>query len=188
MPDAAVDDPVRIFAREFVGIGTAVRVWCTIGVTFKGDGRYGDDRACSKPLFQIVIFRLAFSQAEPPAVIMDDDADMIRIVEGRRTAIEGCIIDVPLRRSELPDDSEWQAKLRRHLRRQRRQSRVKEGQNGISWRREALVESTDYWSVLAECLPGNSYQSVKKILTPALVRLAHHTHELAAGVERERPR
>jgi hypothetical protein len=29
------------------------------------------DRAFGKPLFQIVIFRLAFSQAEPPAVIMD---------------------------------------------------------------------------------------------------------------------
>jgi len=38
-------------------------VWCTIGVTFKGNGWHGDDRAFGKPLFQIVIFRLAFSQA-----------------------------------------------------------------------------------------------------------------------------
>ena len=45
---------------------------------------HGDDRTCGKPLFQIVIFRLAFSQAEPPAIIVDHDGDMIRVVEGRR--------------------------------------------------------------------------------------------------------
>ena len=48
------------------------------------------DRAFGKPLSQIVIFRLAFSQAEPPAVIMDYHADMIRVVDsnglGRSTA------------------------------------------------------------------------------------------------------
>ena len=71
VPDTTLDESVRVFAREFLRIGTGIRVWCTVGITFKGDGRYGDDRACSKPLFQIVIFRLAFSQAEPPAVIMD---------------------------------------------------------------------------------------------------------------------
>ncbi len=63
VPDAALDDPVRVFAREFLGIGTGLRVWCTIGVTFKGNGWHGDDPAFGKPLFQIVIFRLAFSQA-----------------------------------------------------------------------------------------------------------------------------
>ena len=54
----------------------------TIGVTFKGNGGHSDDRAFGKPLFQIVIFRLAFGEAKPPAIIMDHDADMIRIVEG----------------------------------------------------------------------------------------------------------
>ena len=53
-----------------------------------------------KPLFQIVVFRLAFSQAEPPAVIVDHDGDVIRIVEGRRAAIERGVVEVPLRRSE----------------------------------------------------------------------------------------
>jgi hypothetical protein len=47
VPDATLNDPVRIFAREFLGIGTAVRVWCTIGVTFQGDGGHGDDRTFS---------------------------------------------------------------------------------------------------------------------------------------------
>jgi hypothetical protein len=67
VPDAALDDPVRIFAREFPGIGTGIRVRRTIRITFKGNGGHGDDRACGKPLFQIVIFRLAFNQAEPPS-------------------------------------------------------------------------------------------------------------------------
>ena len=59
---------------------------------------------CGKPLFQIVVFRLAFGQTEPPAVVVDDDGDVIRIVEGRRAAIERGVVEVPLRRSELPDE------------------------------------------------------------------------------------
>ena len=78
--DATRDDSVRVFAREFLGIGTGTRVWCTIGITFKGNGGHGDDRTFGQPLFQIVVFRLAFSQAEPPAVIMDGDGDMVRVV------------------------------------------------------------------------------------------------------------
>ena len=63
MPNATFDDPILIFAREFPGIGTGVWVWRAIGITFKGNGGHGDDRTFGKPLFQIVIFRLAFSQA-----------------------------------------------------------------------------------------------------------------------------
>jgi hypothetical protein len=88
VPDTTLDDPVRIFAREFLGIGTDVWVRCTIGITFEGNGGHGDDRTFGKLLFQIVIFRFAFSQAEPPAVVMDHDVDMIRVVEGRCAAID----------------------------------------------------------------------------------------------------
>jgi len=35
---------------------------------------------------------------------MDDDADVIRVVEGRRGAIERSIIEVPFRRDVLPDE------------------------------------------------------------------------------------
>jgi hypothetical protein len=38
VPDTTRDDPMRIFAREFLGVGTDVRVWCTIGIPFQGDG------------------------------------------------------------------------------------------------------------------------------------------------------
>src|SRR5262249_34458444 len=51
-----------------------------------------------------VIFRLAFSQAEAPAVVMDDDVDVIWVVEGGCAALKRAIVEVPLRRSDLPDE------------------------------------------------------------------------------------
>jgi hypothetical protein len=57
VPDATLDDAVRIFAREFPGIGTGVRVWCTIGITFKGNSGYGDHRAFGKPFKRILVSR-----------------------------------------------------------------------------------------------------------------------------------
>ena len=44
------------------------------------------------------------ASAEPPAIVVDHDADVIRIVEGCRTAIERGIVELPLRRSDLPDE------------------------------------------------------------------------------------
>ena len=38
MRDAASNDAVRVFSREFLGIGTEVRVQCTIGIALKGNG------------------------------------------------------------------------------------------------------------------------------------------------------
>src|SRR4051794_3767326 len=103
VPDAALDDPVRIFARELLGVGAGVRVWRTIGIALQGDGRHGDDRALGKPFFQIVIFWLAFGEAQPPTVIMNHDRDMIGVIKGGCAAIERGIVEIPLRRSELPD-------------------------------------------------------------------------------------
>src|SRR6267154_3874099 len=36
--DAARDEAVLVFAREFLGIGGGIGVWCTVGIAFKGDG------------------------------------------------------------------------------------------------------------------------------------------------------
>src|SRR5215208_2661746 len=55
VPNAARDDPVRIFAREFLGIGTGVRVGCTIGISFERNGGHGDDRTFGKLVFQMVL-------------------------------------------------------------------------------------------------------------------------------------
>src|SRR3712207_8159691 len=44
-----------------------IGVWCTIGVTLKGDGGHLDNRKFSKSRFEIVVLWLTFSEAEPPA-------------------------------------------------------------------------------------------------------------------------
>src|SRR6266498_186028 len=104
VPDAALDGPVRIRRGEFPGIGTRVRMWGAIGVAFEGDRRHGDHRPFGEPLLQIVVFRLAFGQSQPPAVVVDHDLDVIRVVERRRAAIERGIFEVPLRRSGPPNE------------------------------------------------------------------------------------
>src|SRR4051812_8844895 len=52
----------------------------------------------------MVVFRLSFSQPEPPAIVMDYDPDVIRVFEGGRATVEGFIIKLPLWRSDLPDE------------------------------------------------------------------------------------
>src|SRR5579883_2741660 len=76
----------------------------TIGIPFEGNGGNSDHRSFGKSLFQNVIVRFAFSQTEPPAIVMDDDANVIGIVEGCGTAIERRVIKVPPGRSKLPDE------------------------------------------------------------------------------------
>jgi hypothetical protein len=69
VPDAALYGSVSISAGEFFGIGAWVRTRRTVGITLKGNRRYGDHLKCGKPLFQLVILRLAFSQSKPPTII-----------------------------------------------------------------------------------------------------------------------
>ena len=45
----------------------------------------------------------ARGEAEAPAIIVDHDGDMIGIVEGRGGALERGVVEIPLRRGELPD-------------------------------------------------------------------------------------
>src|SRR5215475_8510740 len=104
VPDAALDDAVRILAGEFLGIRTGVGMRSTVGITLKGHRRYRDHRKFGKALFQIIVLRFAFSQSESPTIVMDDDADVIRIVERCGSALECGIIEPPLRRSDLPNE------------------------------------------------------------------------------------
>src|SRR5438552_1832706 len=104
VPDAARHGPMRILAREFLGIGAAVRMWRTICIAFEGNGGHAYERALGQPLFQIVVSGLAFNEREPPPTVMDHDGDVIWIIEGRRTAIERRIVKLPLGRGKLPDE------------------------------------------------------------------------------------
>src|SRR5262249_5409504 len=76
----------------------------TVGITFHRYGGHGDDRTFGKPSFQIVIFRFAFGEALPPAVVVDDDFNVVRIVERMCTTRVRLIVEMPFRRSLLPDE------------------------------------------------------------------------------------
>src|SRR5207244_8576447 len=103
VPDAARDQAMFIFTWELSGVHTGGWVERAIGVTFKGDGGHGDDWTFGEPLFQLVILGLALSQSEPPAIVMDHDTDVVRVIEGRCRAIERRIGELPFRRCKLPD-------------------------------------------------------------------------------------
>ena len=104
MSNAARDGPVRILANELRCMRCRVRMGCAVRVAFKGDRGYSDERTLRQPLFQIVVFRLACGQALPPAVVVDHDTDIVRVVEGCRGAIERRVVERPFRRRDLPDE------------------------------------------------------------------------------------
>src|SRR5947208_8772509 len=78
-------------------------MWRTIGVTFKSNGRDRDDRTRRKPCFELVVFRLTLGQPEPPAVVVNHQGDVIRVVERLRSPIERRIVELPLWRGCPPD-------------------------------------------------------------------------------------
>src|ERR1044072_1201316 len=104
VPYAALDDPVRVLARECLGVGAGVRVRRAVRVPLKSDSRHGYHGKCGQSSFKLVILRLAFGKTEPPAVIGDDNGDVVGVVEGRRAALERRVVEAPFGRSELPDE------------------------------------------------------------------------------------
>src|SRR5262249_53353264 len=91
--DAALDRPVLIFAGELLGVSARGRVRRTVGVALHGDGRHADGGRGRETLFQLVVFSFALGQALPPAVIVDHDVDVIRIVEGCRGTVERGVVE-----------------------------------------------------------------------------------------------
>ena len=62
-----------------------------------GDGGNSASRFSSSSYFD-----LARGETKPPAIVVDHDGDMVRVVEGSRAAFEGGVIEIPLRRGEPP--------------------------------------------------------------------------------------
>ena len=105
MSDATLDNPECIFTGEFFAIArVVVRVRRAVGIAFKSDCRHGDGWSLKQFLFKVVVLRFSLSQVEPPAIVVNDDGDVIGVVEGLRGAIVGCVVKVPLRRRGLPDE------------------------------------------------------------------------------------
>ena len=66
-------------------------------VAFEGDRWDGDSGAAGELRFQVVVACLALGQAKPPAVVVDHDVGMVRVVERRGAPVERRIVEVPLR-------------------------------------------------------------------------------------------
>src|SRR5688500_16876813 len=98
----AFEYSMRVRARELLGICTSVS-GCPVEVTADGDRRHRDHGTFEKPGFQIAVLRLSGSQPQPPAVVVDDDVDVIGIVEGCGGAVKRAAVEVPPRRCDLPD-------------------------------------------------------------------------------------
>ena len=73
---------IRCICPRIFRVSAGVWMRRAIRITFERNGWHSDHRSIRKPLFQIVVFRLTFSQSEPPPIIMNHDTDVIRIVEG----------------------------------------------------------------------------------------------------------
>jgi hypothetical protein len=54
-------------------------------------------------LLHLVVLRLALGQAQPPAVVVDHDRDVVGILERLGRASKVASSNVPLRRGQLPD-------------------------------------------------------------------------------------
>ena len=80
------------------------RMGCAIGVTLERDGRYSEVGKRRELPFQFVVLRFTGGKSEAPSVAAHDDVNVIRVVERRGAAIEGGIVELPLRRSRLPDE------------------------------------------------------------------------------------
>ena len=81
MTDATFNNFVQIFPWKFICVSIAFRMRCTIGITFKRNGWYYNNRAFGKVLFKIIVLWFSFCKSKPPSVIMNNNCNMIRIVE-----------------------------------------------------------------------------------------------------------
>src|SRR5215470_11877284 len=93
-----------IFAGELLGVRGGFGMRSAVGVTFHGDGRNGNDRRFREALFDVVVLALTVCESEAPAIVVNDDGDVVGIVECRGAAVVRGVAKVPLRRSELPDE------------------------------------------------------------------------------------
>ena len=57
----------------------------------------------SQAVFKIVVLRLSLNQPQPPAIVMDHHADMVRVVECFRRSLERRVVETPLRGCDLPN-------------------------------------------------------------------------------------
>jgi hypothetical protein len=136
-PVPPVGQPMLVRAGKLFGIGRGVRMRGSFGIALERDRRHADQRELGQPFFQIVVFSLVVGQADPSTVIVDRDIDMIRVLESRRAAVEGGVVEI--RRCELPDKPREFLSVLLRNRRGRGRWRSKTGTTRHALRRAAVA-------------------------------------------------
>lgn len=103
MADAAGDVAMLVLAGKHAGINFGLRMRGGVLVAFECNCRGRDHRAVGKLFLECVEAGFPFDQVQPPAIVMDDDSDMVRVVESRGRAREDRVVELPGRRGGLPD-------------------------------------------------------------------------------------
>ena len=75
-----------------------------VGVAFERDRGHRDHRPRGELLLELGVLGFAVGEPEPPAVVVDHDRDVVGVVEGRCAALEGGVVEVPLRGGGPPDE------------------------------------------------------------------------------------
>src|SRR5262245_58365543 len=86
-------------------------MWSAVRVAFKRDRGHGNVWELGEPRLERIVLHLAFGEPEAPPIVVDRNGDVIRIVEGRRRPIERGVVEIPLRRRGLPDESSKVARV-----------------------------------------------------------------------------
>jgi hypothetical protein len=98
------DIAMFIRAGEPLRVSHRIRMRRPVRAALECDCRHTDaGRRCQLLLHRIV---RCFTGREPqaPAIVVDRDGDMVRVVERARGSIEGRVIEGPFRRGELPNE------------------------------------------------------------------------------------
>jgi hypothetical protein len=91
--DATRDQPVRVLAGELLLVRVRFRMRCAVGVAFESDGGDGDARERGEARLDLVQGSLAGRQSEPPPIVVDGDGYVVGVVERRRAALEGGVVE-----------------------------------------------------------------------------------------------
>src|SRR5579863_1361662 len=139
--DATSDEAVFVLAREFFAIGCVDGMRRTVRVPFHCDCRHCNHRTRGQSLLQFVVLRLALRQADSPAVIMNHNVHVVRILKRCSGTIQGAIVEVPPRRSELPNELRKVASILVVTRTpavRREIELIPPGQFGLRWQRSLV--------------------------------------------------
>jgi hypothetical protein len=83
VPDAALDESMRIFPREFLPIGCGIRMDAPMALPSRAIVGTVITGACASRFSKSSCIASPFRETEPPAIIANHDGDAIGIVTGR---------------------------------------------------------------------------------------------------------